>query len=446
MPLAIVLIEGESKIMTSEVLAILENTFWACGTLAAVVAAWFKLRSTWLSKPEDREALQELYRMRWQRLRDGRYLEVPERGVGWLLGLKHEAAKQIIHAFSSVVGVLPSAVITSVAYVMFVPVFVGIWLRFGMIYSILAGVFGLFVLLALIDVEHPALPRSMASKIRRARFEKRLFAIVAMLLCASFIIWLRFALALDELWWTATVLSVAFPLYVYLGCSMLIAANASISFPEQRHDAAVTVGFAVAASVVVTAIALLIGSLAEPAAPIPRNVQLFLVNVLCDGVTLALTFFILGGAVDAVIEASDHRVIRAKYPIPVAIALDTIVAGVLACLSLYLGLLGSEHALTLRETTRVLVARAPSGGTYEFGPYFWAMHTTFIPTLMYLTTIALAWIGKLIILPVFHVMKKGNELEKPHDLTAAVFAFVAVLFMALAGLLSRMASDQVIRL
>ena len=76
--------------MNPEVLKSLENICWFCGTLSAVVAAWFKLRSTWLSKPEDREALQEAYRVRWQRLRDGGYLELPERGVRWLLWLKNE--------------------------------------------------------------------------------------------------------------------------------------------------------------------------------------------------------------------------------------------------------------------------------------------------------------------------------------------------------------------
>ena len=117
-----------------------------------------------------------------------------------------------------------------------------------------------------------------------------------------------------------------------------------------------------------------------------------------------------------------------------------VVAALLACLSLYLGLLGSDNALSIKETLNVLIARAPAGTTYELGPYFWAMHTTFIPTIMYLIVIALAYIGKLIILPIFHVFRKGRELEKPHDLTAGVFAFVAVLFVAISRLLSRIAT------
>ena len=74
--------------MNTDFLTSLEHVCWVLGMLAAVVSAWFKLRSTWLSRQEDREALQAKYRARWEILRNKRYLELPERGVRWLLGIK----------------------------------------------------------------------------------------------------------------------------------------------------------------------------------------------------------------------------------------------------------------------------------------------------------------------------------------------------------------------
>ncbi len=62
---------------------------------------------------------------------------------------------------------------------------------------------------------------------------------------------------------------------------------------------------------------------------------------------------------------------------------------------------------------------------YAFGLYFWAMHTTFLPTLGYMALILLFWIAKLVVLPVAKVLKKGREIDKPHSLMAGLFAFVA---------------------
>jgi len=74
------------------------------------------------------------------------------------------------------------------------------------------------------------------------------------------------------------------------------------------------------------------------------------------------------------------------------------------------------------------VALSPDGGHFEIGPYFWAMHTTFIPTLLYLILITLCWVGKLLVLPVASILSRGAVVEKPHHLTAGVFLFIAAVF------------------
>ena len=62
--------------MNLEALKAIEYTFWACGSFAGIAAAWFKLRSEYLSKNEDRAALQEKYRNMWLMIRDRHYLEL----------------------------------------------------------------------------------------------------------------------------------------------------------------------------------------------------------------------------------------------------------------------------------------------------------------------------------------------------------------------------------
>ncbi|MBA7697134.1 hypothetical protein ES703_105792 [subsurface metagenome] len=56
------------------------------------------------------------------------------------------------------------------------------------------------------------------------------------------------------------------------------------------------------------------------------------------------------------------------------------------------------------------------------------MHTTFIPTLLYMILITLCWVGKLLVLPVASILSRGAVVEKPHHLTAGVFLFIAAVF------------------
>lgn len=415
--------------MKTDFLTSLEHVCWALGTLAAIVAAWFQLRSTWLSKPEDREALQAKYRARWQMLRNNRYLELPERGVRWLLGIKgkpREWSKMLLELFDKI----PDKYSLTVIVLFFIiPGPIAIWILYGPTIGIVASIVAL-VLLALlmtaIKCGTEAALRTIATY----------FLLVIYSVASCFFV-LQLALSL-KIYWTALLLMGVMPFYALL-VLVVLQCFFSVTDWELSADDAWSIGFAFTVSFFITAIALFFGSVCSLGAYIPQTIQMFLVNVFCDGLTLLLTFIILEGAIDRVIRAKspEQQKIKRKYPILVAIALDFVVAALLACLSLYFGLLGSDNALSITETVNVLIARAPSGTTYELGPYFWAMHTTFIPTALYLVIIMLAYIGKLIILPVFHVLKKGHELDKPHDLSAAVLAFVAALFLALAGLLSR---------
>src|SRR3989442_14008466 len=86
--------------------------------------------------------------------------------------------------------------------------------------------------------------------------------------------------------------------------------------------------------------------------------------------------------------------------IPMAVFLDLVIAAILACGSIYFGLVSTNKALGLTQLLYILVAHSPDGSQVEFSPYFWVMHTTFIPTLLYLLFLLGCWIGKSLLLPV----------------------------------------------
>ena len=151
----------------------------------------------------------------------------------------------------------------------------------------------------------------------------------------------------------------------------------------------------------------------------PQTWQMLISNVLLDGVTLLATFALITWAVRE----------KAWLRIPIAIFLDVLVACLLACASLYIGLVFTEDELTLTAVINILIGKAAGGDHYELGPYFWAMHTTFLPTLAYLFIILVAWLGKTILIPFEWFLGKGKAHRNPLGLTASLFVLLASFFL-----------------
>ena len=162
-----------------------------------------------------------------------------------------------------------------------------------------------------------------------------------------------------------------------------------------------------------------------PDLQVPQTFQMLVSNVLLDGVTMLVTFELLAWAV------KKHTMLR----IPAAISFDVVVAAVLACASLYFGLVLTEQALTIIETINVLLGRAPEGIGVEFGPYFWAMHTTFLPTLVYIGLILLTWLAKVLLGLSRLFFKIGYESSNPLSFTYGVLNAVWAMFAATAGIM-----------
>lgn len=141
-------------------------------------------------------------------------------------------------------------------------------------------------------------------------------------------------------------------------------------------------------SVFLTYSALAIGHWLEPNEYVPQTPRMILSNGVFDGLTLMLTIIILNWAI-----AVDGWL--KIFTITAAIAVDISIAAGLAIGSLYLGLIGGEHSLTLQECMNVLVGLHYTGEGRDFGPFFWVMHTAFLPTLLYIVAMLIVIIAKL---------------------------------------------------
>lgn len=148
-------------------------------------------------------------------------------------------------------------------------------------------------------------------------------------------------------------------------------------------------------------------------------------NALFDILTVWFTIVLLKYVV--------NRKIENLIPI---ILLDILIAGFFAVGSLYFALKWTKNELELNEVLNVLVGLSTNGQNIELGSYFWAMHTTFIPTLFYLTFLVIAIIGKVIVLPFCKIfLKRHSVVEKPYYLTSAFFGFIGAFSLGIAKLI-----------
>lgn len=177
------------------------------------------------------------------------------------------------------------------------------------------------------------------------------------------------------------------------------------------------------ASFTVTAVALLIGHLASPEDHVPQTLRLIVINAGCDTATLLFTFWILRQAAE-----------KSRLPLLLAVVIDLGVSAMLACVSLWLSLAGTPEALSLGEVGRVLIGLEPDGSRLGAGPYFWVMHTTFLPTLAFLMFLLSTLVAKYVVLPLNAVWEKTSTVDEPDKLTAGLMGFWAVVFGSLAAL------------
>lgn len=400
--------------MDDRSLLVLKHMVGIVAALAGILAALFEFRDR-AQTDEERARTRAIYGRKWATIKDSGLLELPERVIAWILKVAHVLSK---NAFDKIYDIIP----TNLEYLFVfvgIPLYVAIagWLRFGWVGLFVMGApLTVLIVIFILNDRGTFLVLSM--------FDTPIKLAFVAFVVAGTVMWLDIALGFRIAYALAFMLALLPVLLLFLGLSMGIVGDAVDDVPRLKVDPDkwAFVGMAIAASFPITLLSLLLGSLALPTSWIPQTIQMLASNVVCDGLTMYTTLIILSLAV------------RQERPlsIPIAVLLDITVGALLACASLYFGLVFTDHAVSIGQVFRVLVGFSPVGDHFEIGPYFWAMHTSFIPTLCYLSLIVFCWLGKLIILPIASILSKGRAVEKPHHLTAGALLFLFAFFAALA--------------
>ncbi len=176
-------------------------------------------------------------------------------------------------------------------------------------------------------------------------------------------------------------------------------------------------------SVIISLAAYYFGFFIEPLAPFwSGSLQILIPNILFDSLTIYFTFLLLSWALKK----------RFMLRIMIAVTADLVLAVLFACASLYFCLLYTDLEISFIQTFNVLLAKNAAGARYELGPYFWLMHTTFIPTLLYCSLVLVAWLAKLILKPVEWFFGAGQADKNPLKLTALLCTLIGFFFALLA--------------
>ncbi|MGP0593947.1 hypothetical protein ACTRXD_15595 [Nitrospira sp. T9] len=384
---------------------VLQIMAWAICGIAGMTAAWFQFRESGQTSQE-KQSTQDWYRNRWEKIQDTGIFNISESVIHDLLKWKNSLSLRVrdklewMDGWPCAVAIAAMLVINVIGF----PSNLNSWFFLFYIYMWVAGIYLFF---------------------QRHEDPMPFFAIL------TEIITLRFCMSMDIL--SATVLMIGLlPLHLYLTVVTIIGFEHTLFSFRSREllgdnffNNGLLFGISVWFSFGVTFIAMTIGHFAENASWVPRTYQMLISNFFFDGLTMLATFRVLEAAVGP----------NRRYPIPIAIVLDLIVAAILSCMALWFGLVGTAQALSTAQLLKVLIGMNPGGEGFSIGPFFWIMHTTFIPTFIFLFILSVCWFGKWAVLPIMGVLERGHQIENPHHHTAMAFALLAAIFGVMAAAL-----------
>lgn len=387
--------------MTPDTIWIIKVILGCLSGLFGVLAAVFTFCET--AQNEKYDDTKAWFGAKWQAINRSRWLTLPEQAINWFI----QASEATWLSPLGDIMFRPGWVMNTIFY--FPPLF----MLFICIYY-WGGLAG--ILFAFLYILIPALSLGLSKAGMRVPVLVAGF-FHAMVSLGTVVIW-TYALLRLSVYYAAPVMLALFPVYWAMILSPIVLLRSLLALDDKLTYRLILFIFGVATGFTATLTALLVGHIADPLAPVPQTFQMLASNVLFDGLTMVVTFAILSWAIGR----------GWLFSIPLAVFLDLLAAGVLACCSLYFALVNTEHALSVREILNVLVAHSPDGSRVELSPYFWTMHTTFLPTLAYLVLILVTWFAKLILMPVKWFFGKGHEHKSPLKLTAALCGMIAVVF------------------
>lgn len=144
------------------------------------------------------------------------------------------------------------------------------------------------------------------------------------------------------------------------------------------------------------------------------------INLLFDFLTIFLTYKILIIALK-----TDNHIYHILY-----ILLDIIVSAILSFLVAFFINIVCGLGMDLNDIIYGLIGRSDNN-QWELFPLFWTMHTTFIPTFIFLALILVSIISKLIIIPISKFSRKTIIVDEPHKLMSNLFLFLSVVLASI---------------
>ena len=406
---------------------VLEQNISVIGGIFKIIGGFFAFAAalcTFLAvlQNDKHERTREWFRKKWEKISQNRWLEMPETIIKAILRAKQKFTIFLFDFKNARIYIVFLG--TSILFIL------GTWIYLGIYFAALA-IFLSFPLIVLALQEASFSKNSLFIRmfdLLQSIPEVLIITLVSIPFFGAGIFWILIALN-TELLFSFLSMLVAIPCFflLFIFPALLFRELFDIEFDEDKvYGILITLGVSVGISFSITFLSFLFGNVVSPESSIPRTFQMLASNVLLDGITMLITFWILAWAIKN----------KTLWRIPIAIFLDIIVAAVLACASLYLGLLGSENHLSLGQVFGVLIGKSPSQSGYELGPYFWAMHTTFIPTIIYLSIILVSWMAKIIFTSAAGYLGAWQKHNNPMALTAALFTLLAATMFVFAGLVT----------
>ena len=397
------------------------SSYWILGVIFASISFFFAiLGATFMylgaAQNNRHEKTKDWFKTKWNAISTSHWLILPETVIAWILDIK----KNITSFFANFWLELPNNVIFYIIIIGNLSVIYFAFVDLGLIYFVIVAAFLVGSIFSLI-----------LGKMHR-QSQQRLARIYGILLAPMIFASIPYATirALIQI----LQVDIFFSLLITIVCLPLFSVFLALPYiriivllrPRQDEQKIVHQGFVLSSSIAfsfaITFAAFNIGRIANPSLPVPQTFQMLAANAILDGATLLFTFSILSWALKR----------KSVFRIPIAITFDIFLAAVFAWMSLYFGLLGSSESLTVSKVLNVLIAKAPDGSQFQIGPYFWAMHTTFIPTLIYLFLIFAAWLGKTMLLPI----AKFSETAARHDSPLKMTAYLCAIFVPIFALLA----------
>jgi len=398
---------------------VIEHMLKGGAGLFAVVAAL--LAALDQIKMEEHGAMRRWCGRMWEAIECSAWLRMPRRVIGAALWVRDELLQSVADRWSR--SIWPEALVRlGMPAVVFSGTFLkwGIWVALPVVAAFLVGM----RLAESLEPWSRSFTRCPRWVLHAASWSVLVTFIVACVL------WLHEALSTSVGY--AAMAMTAFAPFLFLATGILLSSGYLICHPKppwrpgtvMRALAALALGASVGFPI--TLAAMFIGHVAEPRAWVPQTLQMLLCNVACDGLTLVVTFRLL----EWVMPRSGW------WRIPFVVMVDALASAGLACLSLLLGLAFTPNAVAPAHVLRILLGRAADGSSWELGPFFWTMHTTFIPTGVYLAAVALAWLGKTILEIAKHYLRLSSAHPNPVKLTYTLSASTAAV-LAILGQLVR---------